>query len=94
MEISKEISEFVLNLVDKVSTYRVPANIYNDLMKKRAIYESQRESNVEKKKEAEEKLRKEKEDKWANMSAKDRKKAMEVEQKRARNRGMKKMKVN
>lgn len=92
MELSKEITSFVLRLVDRVSSYRVPPKLFKDLMSKRSVYESQREENQEKKKENEERLKKQKEEKWAKMTAKERKKALEIERKRAKNR-MRKLKV-
>ena len=88
-----EISKFVMKMVDRISTYKVTPKLHQNLMKLRANYESKREANQEKKKANEERLRREKEEKWANMTPKERKRAQEIEAKRARNRGMRKMKV-
>jgi len=80
-------------LLDRLSTYTVKAKVQAELANIRATFETKREANEEKRKENEEKMKKEKEAKFANMTPKERKKAIERDEKRQKNRVMKKVKV-
>jgi hypothetical protein len=93
MELSAEFSQFMIRTIDKVSNYKINQKLKVKLVKLRTEFESKRVANQEKQKETEERLRREKEEKWANMTPKERKKAMEVEAKRMKKRGVRKMKM-
>lgn len=92
-EITKEFTLFALKIIEKVANYKITAKTQQKLNAKRAEFESKRESGQDKKEAAADRIKREKEEKWAKMTPKERKRAQEIETKRNKNRGMRKMKM-
>lgn len=84
-EITKEFTIFTLKLIEKVAAYSssISPKLQTELNTLRSEFEASRESNKDKKDEVSDRLRKQKEEKWAKMTPMERQKAQELEKKRA-----------
>lgn len=86
MEITQELTKFALTMVDRIVQYRAPSSSLKKLKELRNAFEITRSKDDEKEKEKEEQKRKDKEKEWASLSAAERRKKIELEEKRARKR--------
>lgn len=84
-EITKDFTIFTLKFIEKVAAYsnQITPKLQQELNTLRSEFEAQRESNKDKKDEVSDKIKKQKEEKWAKMTPMERQKAQELEKKRA-----------
>lgn len=89
-ENTREITSFVLRMIEKLVSYQPQPKVLERLQALRVQYEAQVAVTEDKKKAHEEKLREEREKKMASMDPEKRKK---IEEQRLKNKVMKKFKV-